>query len=52
MMDARNIHLGETGIAQLVQWLRQTNQPQPLEALTVRYLEILKDLIRAEEVEA
>ena len=52
MMDARNIHLGETGMAQLIQWLRQTNRPQTLEALTERYLEILKALIQAEEVEA
>lgn len=48
MLDARNIHIGEAGMAQLVQWLRQTNRPQTLEALTERYLEILKELLRRE----
>jgi hypothetical protein len=48
MLDARNIHIGEAGMAQLVQWLRQTNRPQTLEALTERYLEILKELLERE----
>jgi hypothetical protein len=49
-MDARNIRVGETGMAQLIQWLRQTNQPQTLENLTARYLEILKELVNTQEV--
>ncbi len=48
-MDARNIRIGETGMAQLLQWLRQTNQPQTLEALTTHYLEILKKLVTPQE---
>ena len=48
-MDAQNIRIGETGLEQLVQWLRQTGQPQTLQALTERYVAILKSLIGVEE---
>ncbi len=48
-MDARNVRIGETGLEQLIQWLRQTGKPQSLEALTQRYLEILKELVGVEE---
>ncbi len=48
-MDARNIRIGETRLEDLIQWLRQTGQPQTLEALTQRYLEILRGLVRVEE---
>ena len=48
-MDAQNIRIGETGLEQLIQWLRQTGQPQTLEALTERYVAILKSLIGVEE---
>ncbi|CAA9214003.1 MAG TPA: hypothetical protein VLA19_13335 [Herpetosiphonaceae bacterium] len=48
-MDARNIRIGETGLDELIQWLRQTGQPQTLEALTERYLQILRGLVRVEE---
>jgi hypothetical protein len=48
-MDARNIRIGETGVDELIQWLRQTGQPQPLETLTERYLEILKRALGVEE---
>ncbi len=48
-MDARNIRIGETGLEELIQQLRQTGQPQTLEALTERYIAILKGLIGVEE---
>ncbi len=49
LMDARNIRIGETGMAELIQWLRQTGQPQSLEVITERYLAILRQLIGVEE---
>ena len=49
-MDARNVRIGETGLEQLIQWLRQTGKPQSLEALTERYVAILKELVLPEEV--
>jgi hypothetical protein len=48
-MDARNIRIGDTGLDELVQRLRQLGQPQTLEALTEQYLVILKRLIGVEE---
>lgn len=48
-MDARNIRIGESGLDELVQRLRQQGQPQTLEALTEQYLLILKRLIGVEE---
>jgi hypothetical protein len=48
-MDARNIRIGETGLDELIQWLRQTGQPQTLEVLTERYVEILQRLVRGKE---
>ena len=48
-MDARNVRIGETGLEQLIQWLRQNGRPQSLEALTVQYIAILKELVRVEE---
>ncbi len=47
-MDARNIRVGDTGLDELVQRLRQLGQPQTLEALTEQYLVILKRLIGVE----
>jgi hypothetical protein len=49
-MDARNVRIGETGLEQLIQWLRQTGKPQSLEALTERYMAILRELVQVEEV--
>ncbi len=49
IMDARNVRIGETGLEQLIQWLRQNGRPQSLEALTQQYLVILKELVRVEE---
>jgi len=48
-MDARNIRIGETGLDELIQWLRQTGQPQTVEALTERYIAILRRLVGVEE---
>lgn len=48
-MDARNIRIGESGLDELVQRLRQQGQPQTLEALTEQYLIILKRLIGVQE---
>ncbi len=48
-MDARNIRIGETGLDELIQWLRQTGRPQTLEALTERYIAILRARVGAEE---
>jgi len=50
LMDARNVRIGETGLEQLIQWLRQTGRPQTLESLTEQYLVILKELVLSEEV--
>lgn len=49
-MDARNVRIGETGLEQLIQWLRQTGRPQTLESLTEQYLVILKERVLGEEV--
>jgi hypothetical protein len=48
-MDARNVRIGETGLEQLIQWLRQTGKPQSLDALTERYIAILRELVGVEE---
>ena len=48
-MDAQQIRIGETGLNELIQWLRQSGQPQTLEALTERYIVILRGLIGVEE---
>ena len=48
-MDARNVRVGDTGLDELIQWLRQTGQPQTLEALTERYIAILRRLIGVQE---
>jgi hypothetical protein len=48
-MDARNVRIGETGMDQLIQWLRQTGTPQNLDTLTERYLAILRELVGVEE---
>lgn len=48
-MDPRNVRVGESGLDQLILWLKQTGQPQTLEALTEQYLVILKQLVGAQE---
>lgn len=48
-MDADKIRLGETGFEELLDWLRQTQRPQTLEALTFQYINILRDMVLEEE---
>jgi hypothetical protein len=48
-MDGKNVIYGETGIDRLVQALRASGQPQDMTWLTERYLEILRELVQAEE---
>jgi hypothetical protein len=48
-MEARNIIYGETGLDTLVQWLRSTGEPQELDRLLERYLEILRELVLEEQ---
>jgi hypothetical protein len=48
-MDAKHIIYGETGLDQLVQELRASGRPRDLTELTRRYLEILRELVLAEE---
>lgn len=44
-MDARTIIYGETALDRLVQWLRATGEPQDIEQVVQRYLEILRELV-------
>ncbi len=48
-MDARSIIYGETALDKLVQWLRATGEPQDLEVVVQRYLEILRELVVEEQ---
>jgi len=48
-MDAKNVIFGETGLDRLVQMLRASGQPQDIAKLLERYLEILRELVLAEE---
>ena len=48
-MDAGNIRFGDTGLDDLIQWLRQTGRPQTLEAITEQYLAILRSLAGIQE---
>lgn len=48
-MDARNIRIGETGMDDLIQWLRQTGRPQTLETITEHYLAVLRGLAGVRE---
>jgi len=48
-MDAKNVIFGETALDKLVQLLRASGQPQEIGKLLERYLEILRDLVVAEE---
>lgn len=49
IVDAKNITYGETAIDKLVQALRTGGQPQDITKLTERYLEILREMVMAEE---
>lgn len=48
-MDGKNVIFGETGMERLVQLLRASGQPQDIAKLAEKYLEILRELVLAEE---
>lgn len=48
-MDAKNVIYGETGVDRLVQILRASGQPQDIAKLTERYLEVLRELVLADD---
>ncbi|MFO7168512.1 MAG: hypothetical protein DIU80_010870 [Chloroflexota bacterium] len=48
-MDGKNVIYGETAMDRLVQVLRASGQPQDIAWLTERYLELLRELVLAEE---
>ncbi len=48
-MDAKNVIFGETALEKLVQLLRAGGQPRDIVWLTEKYLEILRELVLAEE---
>ncbi len=48
-MDARTIIYGETALDKLVQWLRATGEPQDIEQVVQRYLEILRELVTEDQ---
>jgi hypothetical protein len=48
-MDAKNVIFGETALDKLVQLLRSGGQPRDIVWLAEKYLEILRELVLAEE---
>ncbi len=48
-MDATDVRLGETGFEALLDWLRETGQPQTIEGLTYQYVSILRGMILEED---
>ncbi len=44
-MDAKTIIYGETALDELVQWLRSTGEPQDIDTVVERYLDILRNLV-------
>lgn len=48
-MDVKAIIFGETGMEQLLQWLRATGQPQDVRVVLEKYLEILRELVQEEQ---
>ena len=48
-MDGKNVIYGETAMDRLGQVLRASGQPQDIAWLTERYLELLRELVLAEE---
>jgi hypothetical protein len=48
-MDAKNVIFGETALDKLVQTLRASGQPQDIAKLVERYLEMLREMVVAEE---
>lgn len=41
-MDTRLLTYGDTGVDELVQWLRSTGEPQDIAVVVRQYLEILR----------
>jgi hypothetical protein len=50
-MEARTIIYGETALDTLVQWLRSTGEPQDLEVVVEKYLEILQALVLEDDAQ-
>ena len=51
-MDADKIRLGETAFEELLNWLRESGQPQTLDVLTYQYMVLLRNRVMDEpEVE-
>jgi len=48
-MEAKTITFGETAIDKLVQWLKSTGEPQDLDTVIKRYLDILRKLVLEEQ---
>jgi hypothetical protein len=48
-MDAKAIIYGETALDRLAQWLRATGEPQSVDQVLQRYLEILRELVLEEQ---
>ena len=48
-MDAKNVIFGETAVDRLVQLLRADGQPRDITWLAEKYIEILRELVLAEE---
>lgn len=48
-MDAKMIVYGETALDKLIQWMRASGEPQDVEKVVKRYLEILRDMVLEEE---
>jgi hypothetical protein len=48
-MDAKNVIFGETALDRLVQLLRADGQPRDITWLVEKYIEILRELVLAEE---
>jgi hypothetical protein len=48
-MDAKVIIYGETALDRLAQWLRATGEPQSVDQVVQRYLEILRELVLEEQ---
>lgn len=43
LMETKTILFGETGLDELVQWLKSTGEPQDIRNVLHHYLEILQD---------
>jgi hypothetical protein len=48
-MDPQNIIYGETALDKLEQWLRASGEPQDIDQVIERYLELLREQVVEEE---